>query len=243
MTPHGHAVLVDSGGSGEMSDFDVGERVVVPYLKHCGVRALDYLVLTHGHKDHAGGAASVAASVPVRNVMLAREGFTPAVQALLRTTRGQGIIPTFAGQAIVMDGVSFTVTHAVGDIRASSSNEASSVVRVDYGAYSFLITGDLEARGEQTMLAGGCEPVTVLKVGHHGARTSSTGEFLRALSPRYAVISVGFNNHFGHPHPETLRRLLEQNARVYRTDYDGAVVFETDGAALSTDTFVKGNKQ
>lgn len=178
----------------------------------------------------------------MRNIMLAREGFTPAVQALVRITRGQGIIPAFTGQAIVLDGVSFTVTHAVGDIRAASSNEASSVVRVAYGAHSFLITGDLEAPGEQAMLALGCESVTVLKVGHHGSKTSSTGEFLRALAPHYAVISVGYNNHFGHPHPDTLRRLEEQSARLYRTDRDGAVVFATDGIALSAATFVQAGR-
>jgi competence protein ComEC len=197
-----------------MSDFDVGERVVVPYLKHYGVRTLDYLVLTHGHKDHAGGAASVAAAVPVRNILLARESFTPSVQSLLRINHDQAIIPAFAGQTIVLDGVSFTVTHAVGDIRVTSSNEASSVVRVAYGAHSFLITGDLETPGEQDMLARGCEPVTVLKVGHHGSKTSSTGEFLQALAPEYAVISVGYNNHFGHPHPDTLYRLGEQKVRL-----------------------------
>lgn len=243
VTPHGRAVLIDSGGSGEASDFDVGERVVVPYLKHYGVRVLDYLVLTHGHRDHAGGAAGVAASIPVRSVMVAREGFTPAVQALVRTTGGRGIIPAFAGQSITMDDVTFTITHAVGDIRSSSSNEASSVVRVAYGAHSFLITGDLEAQGEQAMLVRGCEPVTVLKVGHHGSRTSSTGEFLRALAPEYAVISVGESNHFGHPHPDTLRRLTELNAKIYRTDRDGAMVFATDGTVLCVTAFAKGNVQ
>lgn len=239
ITPHHRAVLVDSGGSGAMSDFDVGERVVVPYLKHYGVSALDYLILTHGHKDHAGGAAGVAAAFPVRSVLLARENFTPSVQTLIRTVHGQGIIPAFTGQAVELDGVSFRVVHAVGDAGANRSNEASSVLKVSYGSFSFLITGDLEARGEQEMLAMGCAPVTVLKVGHHGARTSSTSEFLHALAPKYAVISVGYNNQFGHPHPETLRRLEGVGARLFRTDYDGAVVFATDGEALKVEPYIK----
>lgn len=226
-----------------MSDFDVGERVVVPYLKHYGVRSLDYLILTHGHKDHAGGAASVATAFPVKSVMLAREGITPAVQALIRAVHGQGIIPAFAGQTIMLDGVAFSIVHAVGDIRASRSNEASSVVRIAYGNYSFLVTGDLESAGEHDMLAHGCQPVTVLKVGHHGAKTSTTAEFLAALAPKAAVVSVGYNNSFGHPHPETLQRLAAQNVKVYRTDRNGAVVFATDGVGLTTETFVTSRRE
>jgi competence protein ComEC len=78
-------------------------------------------------------------------------------------------------------------------------------------------------------------------VGHHGSKTSSTGEFVRALAPEHAVISVGNNNHFGHSHPDTLRRLGEQKVSLYRTDRDGVVVFDTDGMTISTATFVQGN--
>lgn len=238
-TPHGRAVLIDSGGSGELSDFDVGERVVVPYLKHYGITTVDYLILTHGHKDHAGGAAGVARLLTVRNLVLEREDLALPVAALLRAAPGKGVIPAQTGQTITLDGVTFTVVHAFSESQDKARNEASNVVRVSYGNHSFLITGDLGAQGEYSMLEHGLVPGDVLKVAHHGAKTSSTPEFLQAFAPRYAVISAGYNNRYGHPHPETLQRLAEHNIKVYRTDRDGAVVFKTDGKTLTVKTFAK----
>jgi len=114
------------------------------------------------------------------------------------------------------------------------------VIRVSYGRESFLITGDLGPLGEEQMLSRGIKPGQVLKVAHHGAKTSTSAEFLRAFAPRYAVISVGYDNKFGHPERDTLRRLAGQKVRVYRTDQDGAVVFTTDGQTLTVETFVQG---
>jgi competence protein ComEC len=240
-TPRGRAVLIDTGGTlGESTSFDIGERVVVPYLKHYGVRELDYLILTHGHQDHAGGAAGIAAAMPIKNVILAREEYTPAVQALLHAVHQQRIIPAYEGQTIILDGVTFSIVHAVGDSGARSGNEVSSVVRMAFGKHSFLFTGDLEASGETAIIADSrMFASTVLKVGHHGAKTSSTTEFLEKVAPEYAVISVGYNNRFGHPHPDTIKRLFTQRITVFRTDQQGAVVFTTDGNDLTVDTFIK----
>jgi len=237
ITPHGRAVLIDCGG--ESSDFDVGARVVVPYLRHYGVTALDYLILTHGHQDHAGGAAGVAMAIPVRHIILAREEFTPADQALLRVSGDSTVSLATTGQRISLDGVEFTVEHAADDSRVDTGNEASNVIRVRYSQESFLITGDLGPRGEEEMLSRGIAPGQVLKVAHHGAKSSTSAEFLRTFAPKYAVISVGYDNKFGHPHRETLQRLAARNVRVYRTDRDGAVVFTTDGRELKVETFVK----
>jgi len=243
-TPHGKAVLVDTGGAAgdSTTGFDVGERVVFPYLRHYGILSLDYLILTHGHQDHAGGAAGVASHVPVRQVMLAQEEHTPPVQLLLRKMDHNNVIPMIEGQRILLDGVTFEVLHSEGS-QGSGGNEVSCVIRVSYGRHSFLLTGDLEAQGEAVMLNSRSKiESTVLKVGHHGAGRSTTPAFLQAVNPAYAVISVGSNNRFGHPHIETIQRLSERKVAIYRTDQQGAVAFYTDGEMLSVEPFLKGDR-
>lgn len=240
ITPHGRTVLIDTGGiTASAVQFDIGERVVVPYLKHQGVQRLDYLILTHGHQDHAGGAAAVAKHIPVKQILLAREAYSPAVQELIKAAQNSIVIPAYAAQKILLDDVVIDMVYAVDSKNEHSGNEASNVIRIGYGAHSFLITGDLEQQGETAILASGTSVAsTVLKVGHHGAKTSTSPEFLQAVAPRYAVISVGVNNRFGHPHREILNRLTEAQIEIFRTDLDGAIVFETDGKKLTGESFI-----
>lgn len=240
-TPHGRAILVDAGGVSGETGFDIGERVVAPYLKHYGVLSLDYLVLTHGHQDHAGGAAAVAATFPVKNILLAAEPHSPAITSLIAVKNNQGFIPAYAGQSVILDGVTLQVAHAAaggGEGKGKGGNEASTVVRVAYGEHSFLITGDLTAAEEKNMVGRGLGQSTVLKVAHHGAKSSSTQEFLQAAQPAFAVISAGYNNRYGHPHNETLKRLEANRVPYFRTDLQGAVVFRTDGKKLAVETFL-----
>ncbi|TWH48746.1 DNA internalization-related competence protein ComEC/Rec2 [Sporomusa sp. KB1] len=244
ITPHGQAVLVDTGGTMGESDFDIGARVVAPYLKHYGVRAIDYLILTHGHQDHAGGAAGVASAIRVANVLLPQEKYSPPVQALLRS-QPLAVIPAYTGQRFQLDKVIVSIEQA-GDesetilhTAAIGGNEVSSVIRVSYGQHSFLLTGDLTAQGEASLLTKGLAACTVLKVGHHGSRTSTTEPFLQAAAPKFAVISAGYGNQFGHPHPETLNRLAAREIVVYRTDKQGAIVFTSDGKQLAVEPYIK----
>jgi len=244
ITPHGRAVLVDTGGAMGTTDFDIGERVVVPYLKHYGVLSIDYLFLTHGHQDHAGGAATIGKNLPVRNCMLAREGYTQAVSNLVHEAKGSHFIPVYEGQEMIIDDVLIRVIHAESEGRYQQKNEVSSVVQIGYGKHSFLLTGDLTDHGEEAILARDRNiKSTVLKVGHHGAKTSSTNSFLEAIAPEYAVISVGKSNSFGHPHSETLQRLWKQKSKIYRTDQQGAIVFTTDGKTLAVDTFITSSRE
>ncbi|MBC8015355.1 MAG: DNA internalization-related competence protein ComEC/Rec2 [Sporomusaceae bacterium] len=241
VTPRGRAILVDTGGvMNSGTDFDIGDRVILPYLRHYGVLSIDYLFLTHGHQDHAGGAAAVARELPVKNSMLSREAYTQAVHNLVGAAHNSVFIPVYEAQQINIDGVVIKVIHAAGGLNIRQNNEVSSVVQVKYGQHSFLLTGDLEKSGEEAILASGKNvSSTVLKVGHHGSKTSSTTSFLQAVAPEYAVISVGKNNRFNHPHSDVIKRLLAQKSKIYRTDQHGAVVFQTDGKELLVDTFIK----
>lgn len=244
ITAHGRAILVDTGGIvGNITDFDIGERVVVPYLRHYGVLGIDYLFLTHGHEDHAGGAAAIARQLPIKNSMLPREDYSQAVSAFVHAAHESVIIPIYEKQQIEIDGVVIRVIYAPNGTKQDAGNEVSSVIQVRYGQASFLLTGDLEVKGEEAILASGQDiHSTVLKVGHHGARTSSSVSFLEQVAPEYAVISVGTNNRFGHPHRETIQRLTKEHSTIYRTDQQGAIVFTTDGQHVTVETFIKKDK-
>lgn len=239
-TPRGRAVLIDTGGVPGEGSFDIGERIVVPYLKHYGVLTLDYLILTHGHQDHAGGAAAVAASVPTRNILLASEAHSAAVTKLITAKTSGRFIPVHEGQAVLLDGVKFEVVHAAAkQSSVKNGNESSTVIRVSFGEHSFLITGDLTEAEEMKLVNRGISSAAVLKVAHHGAKSSTSTQFLQAVNPDYAVISVGRGNRYGHPHRETLDKLKANSVTFYRTDLHGAVVFKTDGCELIINTFMK----
>ena len=230
ITPHRKAVLIDTGGTGSgAGSFDIGERVVVPYLRHHGIRELEFLILTHGHSDHAGGAAAIVDRIRVHNVMIAPEAIPSRLQPLLGSHKKSTLIPPAIGQVINVDGVTFAVIHT-GE---GSANEASAMIRVTYGGHSFLFTGDMEQKQEAVAVKKGLASATVLKVPHHGARTSSSTPFLNAVKPEHAVISVGAANRFGHPHPEVVQRLVEGGAKMYRTDKQGAIRFTSDGEKLT----------
>jgi competence protein ComEC len=201
--PDRRTLLVDAGPGGRMR-LDAGERVVAPYLWNRGVMRLAGVITTHGDQDHAGGMAAIARLFAVA-----------------------GRVETMSGVKIV----SLNPLTAADGLRA---NEHAVVLRLEYGLASFLLASDIGAPAERAMLAARVPlDATVLKVGHHGSRASSTPEFLAAVRPSLAVISVGARNAYGHPAPETLARLAATGARVLRTDRDGAVIFETDGHVLT----------
>ena len=245
VTPHRRAILVDAGGAmvSDNNKFDVGERVVVPYLRHYGVNRLDLLILTHNHQDHAGGAAAVANMVGAHQILLHQEEkASQAIMRLQQVTKEEGMRSPDRLEEFMIDGVKvqlFQIGETDGQIAvagkkmsSSSENERSTVVRAEYGKHSVLLTGDLEGESEKKLIETKMKSSTVLKVGHHGAKRSSKPEFLLRVAPQYAVISVGAGNQFGHPSPETLHRLVEWPLTVFRTDKDGAVVFRSDGNTL-----------
>ena len=212
-TPDGRALLVDSGGGGP-ARLDAGERVVAPVLWNRGVLRLAAAVTTHDDLDHAGGLAAI------RRLFAIGEAWSaPELRAAPR----------------VVGGVRITALGSdAPDSRRRSPNDDALVLRLDYGRASFLLASDITAATEARLVAAGAPlAATVLKVAHHGSRGSTTPDFLAAVRPLAAVVSVGARNPYGHPSPETLERLAAAGAVIYRTDQDGAVVLETDGRALS----------
>ncbi|HET7342012.1 MAG TPA: MBL fold metallo-hydrolase, partial [Methylomirabilota bacterium] len=204
--PDGRTVLVDAGAGGAYR-LDAGERVVAPFLWNRGILRLAAAVVTHPDADHAGGMAAIRELFTVRS---AWDGSTAAGPLELG-----GLVITPLPSA------------------ALGRNDAARVLRVDFGAASFLLASDVEDAGEQA-LVDSARPLgaTVLKVPHHGSRTSSGPALLAAVRPAIAVISVGARNAYGHPDAGVLARLAAAGADVYRTDRDGAVLLETDGRTL-----------
>lgn len=247
ITPHGRAFMVDTGGVREGS-YDIGSRVDVPYLLHYGVQKLDYIFLTHAHDDHAGGVKGILSKIPVGAIGIGHEGAGDYLQTFGTGEIGKIkklLVPLQEGSSIELDGVRIDMLYSPESKKVQASqlqatgNEFSNLIRVSYGEASFLFTGDLIAEQEQQVLANGTNVAsTVLKVGHHGSRTSSSREFLTAVNPGWAVISCGYNNSFGHPHKEILNRLTScTKAEILRTDQQGAIVFRSDGKSIKVESF------
>jgi competence protein ComEC len=240
--PDGEAILIDGGGL-VGSPVDTGTRVIAPTLRDRRRRSLAAVVLSHPHPDHFTGLVSGLAGMAVGALWDTgqgeREGVGGGYAALLANMR-EAHVPilrpdTLCG-AHAMGGATVEVlAPCPGPTPDRGPNDNSLVVRVTYGSRSFLFVGDSEHEAEHDLLALGAARLhaDVLKVGHHGSRTSSTAPFIAAVAPAYAVISTGVRNRFGHPHPNTLHVLQEAGVHVFRTDADGAVTAWTDGTRLA----------
>ncbi len=232
-TPNKRFILIDAGGRFGRGDgaYDAGLRVVVPYLRYAGVKELDMMVLTHGHQDHAGGAAEVVRAIPVDTVIVAREHQSKSIRNLLRQDeRYRAVEYADSNAKREIDGVTIEILHAPTEMQGQRrGNEASNLVRVSYAGKRFLFTGDMESLQEESILMQNLDVASdVLCVAHHGSKTSTSAEFLARCAPKYAVISAGYRNSFGHPHPTVLKRLAEQDVAVWRIDERGYVLIEAD---------------
>lgn len=220
-SPGGRWLLVDAGPP---DDGAAPSHPVVRALRERGVRRLEALVLTHPDADHFGGAAPVLESFQVGRVL---DPMLPAPKdgymEVLAAAREAGVPWTGArsGMSWTVDGVSFSVLHP-GEVLPAEANEASVVLLVRWGTFEALLTGDAGVEVERAV-ADVVGDIDVLKVGHHGSRTSTHPDLLRATRPEFAIVSAGRRNRYGHPHAEVVRRLDEAGARVLRTDVHGEI--------------------
>jgi competence protein ComEC len=239
--PDGETMLVDAGGYPGMErmqrkpQIDMGEDVVSPYLWSRRVRRLDYAVLTHGHSDHMAGLPAILDNFRPRALWIGAEPETDAWRNVRQHAQADHvrILALNRNSAPVQIGgaaIRFLAPSPEYVPGAAPGNNDSLVFEVTYGRRSILMTGDAERPVEADMLqAGQIRPVTLLKVGHHGSRTSSSEAFLDQLQPRFAFISDGYLNQFHHPHPDVLARLAEHHTLIFRTDQRGLLTFRTDG--------------
>ncbi|WP_281175980.1 ComEC/Rec2 family competence protein [Edaphobacter aggregans] len=242
--PDGRTMLIDAGGpvgsvtetASVASAFDVGEEVVSPYLWSRRIRRLDVVALSHAHSDHMGGMPAVLRNFRPRELWVAVDPNSDAYRALISEAAelGTTVRHMRAGDNVALGGTKVKVLAPEASYTNAGEpvNNDSLVLRVEYGKASALLEGDAEAPSEQAMVARGLAPVTLLKAGHHGSRTSTTQEFFRALTPKDAVVSVGKGNTFGHPRFEVISRITAGGTRLYRTDEFGLTTFllNRDGA-------------
>ncbi|WAA11519.1 DNA internalization-related competence protein ComEC/Rec2 [Fervidibacillus halotolerans] len=228
--------LIDTGGyipfeeeewKRKKESFDPGKRIVIPFLKSKGVTKIDKLILTHGDQDHIGSAKNIFSELKVGELIV---GKTSKKRELERE-----VIRFALQKKIPVKEVSRGIRWHIGNgqffilapkMYAPSGNDSSVVIYAHIGGLDWLFTGDLERDGEMDLTKNfPTMQVDVLKVGHHGSNTSTEAAFLQQIRPKIAVISVGKNNLYGHPHERVLEDLEKAGATIYRTDIHGAVTF------------------
>jgi competence protein ComEC len=232
--PGGETMLVDAGPASP--SFDAGEKTVVPYLKRKGIIRLDMLVATHPHNDHIGGIPAVMEECDVFHVIdpgrIVESSVSLRFEEALNNERCRR---SHARTGMLSGQLQSARIYVLGPDEVSAGagnlNNSSVVFKLVYGSVSFLFTGDAEKESEERMVRryGDFLKSTVLKVGHHGSRTSSSGIFLDFVNPEIAVVSVGTRNRYRHPSRETMQELALRDVVTLRTDTEGAVILETDG--------------
>ena len=224
----GHAMLID-GGNAEDSD------LIYAYLERNEVDHLDCMVATHAHEDHIGGLSGALNYAVVDTALCPVEEWdTKVFRDMVKYLEQQGksITVPEVGDTFALGSASVEI---LGPVQSySATTNTSIVLRVDYGRTSFLFTGDMETDAERDLVDAGADlSATVLKAGHHGSDTSSSYVFLREVMPKYAVVSVGEDNSYGHPSDEVLSRFRDLGAQVYRTDMQGHIIAESDGNSIT----------
>lgn len=223
-------IVIDSGNKGQ-------GKTVINYLEQHDVKALDAVISTHPDADHVGGLADVINHFPVKTVYAPRVTHTTqAYKEFLQAVKKQKLSIKVAKQGVdipsVAEGVTMTFIGPTKDYSKADLNDWSAVLELTHGQKKFLLTGDAE---KDMLAAGVLEPIDVLKVSHHGASEASNTDYLAALQPEYAVISVGEGNRYNHPTADALKRLKATGANILRTDQYGSIVFTSDGQTISVE--------
>ena len=225
-TPKGQNMLIDAGSNSK------GD-VVKEYLQEQGVNRIDVLVGTHPHEDHIGGLDVVIDNFDIGSIYMPKVAHTTKTyeDVLLAVKRkGLKIKSAAAGMDIPLEGVDARILAPEAGLESDNLNDYSIVIRLVYQNTSFLFQGDAEKRSEEFILeSNDSVEADVIKIGHHGSSTSSMPNYIKAVNPSIAVITVGKDNKYGHPHVETMELLEELGVVVYRTDENGTIVMVSNG--------------
>lgn len=245
--PDGRVALADGGGLPSIGSgarrparLDIGEDVVSPYLWSRSIRRVDLLILSHTHDDHMGGVPALIRNFGIREIWTGATPPSPQWEALRREAlrRGVRILAPQGGQEFSYGGARLKVlAPPAGYTSESPHNNDSLVLRLAYGRHSFLLTGDIDRQVEEELGgSGSLEPASVLKVAHHGSRSSSSADFLNAVRPVFALVSAGLDNPYGNPHPAVVARMRERNTVLLRTDLWGLISIRSDGRRFHLET-------
>ena len=231
VTPHNKTILVDGGGS-TSSSFDVGKDTLIPYILDRGYTKIDYIFISHFDQDHVGGILTVLQELRVGKIYINKQGensqnYEKFLEIVSEKKLDVQVVK--AGDKILIDNLSFNILWPTEkQISENILNNNAIVMKLHYRNFSMLFTGDIEEPAEKAILNTYKNKLeifqsTILKVAHHGSKSSSTQEFLDVVKPKIALIGVGENNLFGHPNAHVIERLEECGIKVFRTDESGEI--------------------
>ena len=233
ITPKGKTILIDGGGN---DNYNIGDNVLIPFLLKKGINTIDYIFISHMDSDHVKGILTVMEKLTVKNVTIGiqyekstnYEEFIKIInikKIRCRVVKKQDVLK-------IENNLYFDILWPDNNqfILENILNNNSMVCKLNYKSFSMLFTGDIEEKAEQKILNeyGSCNNLnilksTVLKVGHHGSKTSSSDDFIKEVNPKYVFIGVGKNNKFGHPSKEIISKFENNNVKIYRTDIMGEI--------------------
>jgi len=231
--PNGQTMLIDGGRSTNLAN-----TVIIPKLQEWGAKQVDVLIPTHPDQDHIAGLVGVLENYPVKLAALTGQVHSTQIyERLLTDIRDKNVtaLKVRTGTVIPFDpAVKLEVLGPDDDqVNSDDTNDASIVIKLTYGGTSFLLTGDAEMPANKAILDRGFDVrSTVLKLGHHGSRTSTNEDWLMKVQPQLGIISAGKDNSFGHPHPEVIAALEKLKIPYVRTDEHGTITVTSDGVTI-----------
>lgn len=247
ITPKGKKIIID-GGEGNSGQYDYGENVVLPYLLDKGIMKIDYLIVSHCDSDHIGGLFAVLKNIKVEKIIISIQAEeSKQLDDLMEIAKKKNIevIVLEAGNELKLDKeIKMEVLWPVRNdlIKDNVLNNNSLVLKISYNEFSILFTGDIEELAEKEIIKIYDEielNATILKVAHHGSKTSSTEEFLEAVQPKIALIGVGKDNKFGHPSEDVITRLNNLGTNIFRTDENGEIsIYISNNGKLRIKKFI-----
>jgi competence protein ComEC len=228
ISPSGKTMLIDAGNNDK-------ESLMLQHLRKYHITRLDIVIGTHPDADHIGGLDKVIDHLTIGKIYMPKvQSNTKTFESLLKSIQNKGLKVSTAKAGLQLQWDDKVIIQMIAPTKNyKDANDNSAVIHVIYGKTSFMLTGDAEAESEQGMIASGVDLQSdVLLVGHHGSKSSTSLDFLKKVKPQYAIIQVGKNNNYGHPHAATLKHLKAEGAEIYRNDLNGTIEISSDGAKL-----------